>query len=61
MPESMHTYRMRDSIEPRDWIYVKVYRFSSFTKNMSRNLSSKHGQKPLDTSKRSATDALKAL
>ena len=57
----MHTYRMRDSIEPRDWIYVKVYGFSSFTKNMSRNLSSKHGQKPLDTSKRSATDALKAL
>ena len=32
--------KMRYSIEPRD-IYVKVYGFLSFAKNMGKNLSNK--------------------
>ena len=39
---------MRYSIEPRDTIYVKGYGFLSFTKNMEKCLSNKHGQKLLD-------------
>ena len=46
---------MRYSIEPRDLIYMKGYRFMSFTKN----LSNKHSQKIIDTAKKSATDAIK--
>ena len=42
---------MRDSIEPKDIIYVKGYEFSSFTKNMGKNLSSKYGPKLLDSTK----------
>ena len=36
---------MRYSIELRDRIYVKDYGFLSFTKNMGKSLSNKHGQK----------------
>ena len=35
---------MRYSIEPKDRIYVKGYRFLSFAKNIGKNLSSKYGQ-----------------
>ena len=43
---------MGHSIEPKDRIYVKRYRFLSFAKNMGTHLSNKHSQKPLDTSKK---------
>ena len=46
---------MRYSIEPRDRIYVKGYRFLSFLKNMSN----KYGKKLVDTAKKSASDAIK--
>ena len=35
------------------------YGFLSFAKNAIRNLSNKYGQKPVDSAKKSATDALK--
>ena len=47
---------MRYSIEPRDRIYVKGYRFLSFTKNMGKN--NKYGQKLLNIAKKSTTDAI---
>ena len=50
---------MKYSIEPKDRIHVKRYGFLFFAKNMDKNLSSKYGQKPLDSAKRSATDAIK--
>ena len=50
---------MRYSIEPKERRYVKGHGFLSFAKNIGRNLSNKYGQKPLDTAKESATDALK--
>ena len=50
---------MRYSIEPKDRIYVKEYGFLSFAKNMGTHLSSKYGQKPLDSAKKSTTDAIK--
>ena len=50
---------MRYSIEPRDRIYVKVYRFLSFAKNMGKRLSNKYGQKLLDSAKKSTRDAIK--
>ena len=52
---------MRYSIEPRDRIYVKVYRFLSFAKNMGKILSNKYGQKLLDSAKKSSTDAIKTV
>ena len=48
---------MRYSIEPRDRIYVKRYRFLSFAKNMGKCLSNKYGQKRLDSA-RKFTDAI---
>ena len=51
---------MRYSIEPRDRIYVKGYGFLSFAKNMGKSLSSKYGQKRLDSAKKSTTDAIKS-
>ena len=36
---------MRYSIEPRDRIYVKEYRFFSFAINIGKNSSNKYGQK----------------
>ena len=50
---------MRYSIEPKEKIYNKGFRFLSFAKNMDKTLSSKYGQKLLDCAKKSATDALK--
>ena len=46
---------MRYSLEPRDRIYVKGYGFLSF----ARNMSNKYGQKIIDTTKKSAADAIK--
>ena len=51
----MKNIKMRYSIEPRGRIYVKEYGFLSF----SLNLSNKHGQKLLDSTKKSAADATK--
>ena len=50
---------MHYSIKPRERIYVKVYGFLSFAKNIGKNLSNTYGQKLVDTAKKSATDALK--
>ena len=50
---------MRYSIEPKDKIYAKGYGFFSSAKNMGKHLSSKYGQKLLDSSKKSTTDATK--
>ena len=47
------------STELRDRIYVKGYGFLSFAKNMGKSLSSKYGQKLLDSAKKSTTDAIK--
>ena len=55
----MRTYNMRYSVQPKDRIYVKGYRFLSFVENMCKNISSKNEQKLLSTTKVSATDALK--
>ena len=49
---------MRYSIEPRDRIDVKGYGFLYFAKNMGKNLSNKYGQKLLDSTKKSTTDAI---
>ena len=46
---------MRYSIEPRDRVYVKGYGFISF----ARSMSDKCGKKLVDTTKKSATDAIK--
>ena len=48
---------MRHSIESRERIYVKWYGFVSFAKNMDKSLSNKYGQKLLDSTKKSTTDA----
>ena len=55
---------MRYSIEPKDRIYVKRCGFLSFAKSMgtnatkvTKNLSNKYSQKPLDTAKKSTADA----
>ena len=50
---------MRYSIEPKDRIYIKGYGFLSFAKIMGEKLSSKYGQKLLDSAKKSTTDAIK--
>ena len=50
---------MRYPIEPRDRRYVKGYGFLSFAKNISKNISSKYSQKPVDSAKKSVTDAIK--
>ena len=46
---------MRYSLEPRDRIYVKGYRFMPFP----RSMSNKYGKKLVDTAKKFATDAVK--
>ena len=51
--------KMRYSIQPNNRIYVKEYGFLSFAKNMGTNLSSKYGQKLLDSTKKSTADAIK--
>ena len=50
---------MRYSIEPRERIYVKGYRFLSFAKNLGKNLSNKYDRKLLDSTKKLTTDAIK--
>ena len=53
------------SVQPRDIIFVKSYRFLSFATNMGKNIgkyiikksSSKWSQKRLDHTKQFATDA----
>ena len=56
---------MRCSVQPRDQIFVKGYRFLYFAKNIgksiSKNLSSKYSQKRLDHAKQTATDALRTI
>ena len=52
--------KTRDSIEPRDRIYVKGYGFLPFLKNMGKSLSNKYSQKLLDTAKKLTIDAIKA-
>ena len=54
------------SIEPRERRYVKEYGFLSFAKNIgthaakvAKNISNKYSQKLVDTTKKSATDAIK--
>ena len=46
---------MRYSIEPRNRIYVRGYRFLYFAKS----LSNKYGQKLFDSAKKSTTDTIK--
>ena len=55
----MNIIKMRYSIEPRDRIYLKDHGFLSSAKNMSKNLSNKYSQKPLDSAKKSTTDPIK--
>ena len=50
---------MRYSIDPRERIYVKGYRFLSFAKNIDKILSNTYGQKLLDSAKKATTDAIK--
>ena len=52
---------MRYSVEPRDRIYVKGYKFLSFAKNICKNLSNKYSQNLLEAAKKSTTDALKTV
>ena len=52
---------MRYSVEPRDRICVKGYGLLSFAKNMGKNLSNKHGQKLIDSAKKSTTDTIKTV
>ena len=59
---------MRNSIEPKDRIYVKGYGFLPFAKNMgthvtkvAKNLSIKYSQKLLDSAKKTTMDALKTV
>ena len=55
----MKNIEMRYSIEPRERIYAKGYGFLSFAKNMGKSLSNKYGQKLLDSTTKSRTDAIK--
>ena len=55
----LHCINMRYSIKTRYRIYVKGYRFLSFDKNMGKHLSNKYRQKPLDSARKSTTDAIK--
>ena len=49
---------MRYSVEPSDRRYVKRYGFLSFAKNIGKKISNKYSQKLLDSTKKSATDAI---
>ena len=51
--------KMRHSIELWDIIYVNLYEFLSFAKNMGKTLIKKYGQKLLDSAKKSTTDPIK--
>ena len=56
----LYPIKMRYLVEPRDRIYVKGYGFSSFAKNIGKNVSNKYGKKILNSAKESTTDAIKA-
>ena len=56
----LYPIKMRYLAEPRDRIYVKGYGFSSFAKNIGKNVSNKYGKKILNSAKESTTDAIKA-
>ena len=56
----LYRIKMRYLVEPRDRIYVKGYGFSSFAKNIGKNVSNKYGKKILNSAKESTTDAIKA-
>ena len=58
---TISSYKMRYSIEPRDRVYVKGYGFLSFAKSLGKNVSNKYGQKLLDSAKKSTTDAIKKI
>ena len=58
---TISSYKMRYSIEPRDRVYVKGYGFLSFAKSLGKNVSNKYGQKLLDSTKKSTTDAIKKI
>ena len=47
----MKIIKMRYLIERRDRIYVKVYGYLSFAKNMGKSLNNKYGQKLNDSAK----------
>ena len=55
----MFLTKMKYATEPRDRIYINGQEFLSFAKIMGKNLSKKYGQKLLDSSKKSTTDAIK--
>ena len=69
MTRSSSLAMRRYSVQPRDRIFVKDYRFLSFARNMGRNiakninknLSSKYSEKLLDHAKKTARDALKTV
>ena len=58
---------MRYSVQPGDWRFIKGCEFLLFAKrmgknigkNINKNLSGKYNKKPLDHTKKSATDAVK--
>ena len=57
---------MRYSLEPRDRIYVKGYRFLSFATNIgthptkvAKNMSNKYSKMLLDSAKKSTIDTIK--
>ena len=50
---------MRYSIEPKNRVYVKGYRFFSFAKNMGTYSSNKYSKKLLHRTKKSTTVAIK--
>ena len=50
---------VRYSVQPRNWIFVKMYFAKNMGKSISKNLSCKYSQELLDHSKYSAMDALK--
>ena len=54
----MDITEMRYSVEPKNRRYVKGYGIFSFAKNTGENVSSKYGQKLLDTAKNSTTDLI---
>ena len=56
----LYPIKMRYLVESRDRIYVKGYGFSSFAKNIGKNVSNKYGKKILNSAKESTTDAIKA-
>ena len=51
--------KMRCSIGPKDRIYARGHGYLSFAENMVKNLSTKYGQKLLDSAKKLTTDAIK--